>query len=75
MTLIHNERTELLANALDRASTACIAAGLIGPAVGIANHSATAPALSWAPLLGTVIWLFAAIALHLFARRVLGGLQ
>jgi len=75
MSLIHNERTKLLANALDRASTACIAVGLIGPAVGIASHTAVAPTPNWITLLGTFIWLFTAIALHLFARRVLGELR
>jgi predicted oxidoreductase len=49
MSLVHNERTKLLANSLDRTSTACVVAGLIAPA--------------------------AAIALHLLARRSLGGLQ
>ncbi|MGV8939175.1 MAG: hypothetical protein ACOH2J_18815 [Allorhizobium sp.] len=73
--LVRNERTKLLANALDRTSTACIAVGLIGPAVGIANHSATAPAQSFTAVIGTVIWLFTAVVLHLFARRVLGELQ
>ncbi len=34
MSLIHNERTKLLANALDRTSTACLAVGLIAPVVG-----------------------------------------
>ncbi len=28
-TLVHNERTKLTANALDRASTACFVAGVI----------------------------------------------
>lgn len=32
MSLVHNERTKLFANALDRASTACFAVGVCGPA-------------------------------------------
>jgi len=75
VSLVHNERTKLLANALDRASTACVAAGLIAPAVGISNHAAGAPPLTWATALGTTIWLCAAVALHLLARRALGGLK
>ena len=29
--MIENERTKLLANALDRASTACLAVGILAP--------------------------------------------
>ncbi|SOC94003.1 hypothetical protein SAMN05216358_4203 [Rhizobium sp. AN5] len=72
--LIHNERTKLLANSLDRASTACVVAGLIAPAASIANHSTGSPQLSISTAIGTVIWLSAAVALHLLARRTLGGL-
>jgi hypothetical protein len=75
MSLIHNERTKLLANSLDRTSTACVVAGLIAPASAIVNHSSSAPAFSWGNVAGTVIWLLAAVALHLLARRSLGGLQ
>lgn len=65
MSLIYNERTKLLANALDRASTACIVVSLITPAVtgGID--------LRWNALLSTGIWLSAALILHLLARHVL----
>ena len=35
MSLIHNERTKLLANALDRASTACLAVGVLGQALSL----------------------------------------
>jgi len=69
MSLIHNERTKLLANALDRTSTAAIAVGLIAPLVGngfARNLGAAA---------GVMIWLFAAVALHLMARHVLGALK
>jgi hypothetical protein len=34
MSLIDNERTKLLANALDRASTACFTVGILTPAAG-----------------------------------------
>lgn len=75
MSQIHNERTKLLANALDRTSTACVAAGLIAPATGIANGAAGAPHLTLGTVVGTIVWLSAAIALHLLARRALGGLR
>lgn len=69
MSLIYNERTKLLANALDRASTACIVVSLITPAVtgGIE--------MRWEAVFGISIWLFAALILHLLARHVLGGLK
>jgi hypothetical protein len=35
MSLIHNERTKLLANALDRVSTAFIAVGVLGQALSL----------------------------------------
>lgn len=74
MSLIHNEQTKLLANALDRASTACIAAGLIAPIVAAANGG-NGFILSWVALLSSGTWILAAIALHLGARRVLRRLQ
>lgn len=43
MSLIHNERTRLLANALDRASTASLAVGFIAPAIGAGTSTSGAP--------------------------------
>ena len=70
--LIHNERVKLLANALDRASTACLTVGIAAPLatylygsghVGLGNV-----------LAASYLWLCAAFGLHGLARRVLGGL-
>ncbi len=73
-SLIRNERTKLLANALDRTSTACIAAGLIGPFV--ASMNGVGPLhMSWAAILSCAVWISAAIVLHIGARHVLGGLE
>jgi hypothetical protein len=75
--MVQNERTKLLANALDRASTACFTVGIATPAAGylynVANFRAAAPILVLA--VGVTGWFLSAIALHLIARRVLGGLQ
>jgi hypothetical protein len=67
MSLIHNERTKLTANTLDRASTACVAAAFITPGA----------TLGFTPIasLSTLVWLFAAFALHIAARWSLGRLQ
>jgi hypothetical protein len=69
-TTIHNERTKLLANALDRASTACFAVGVIGQALSLPPAGQL-----WIGLLSPAGWILAAIALHLVARRVLGRLK
>lgn len=67
MSMIHNERTKLLANALDRALTGCLIAGFVAPTVTIG--------VSFLASVSTAIWLFAALVLHLSARHVLGGLK
>jgi hypothetical protein len=75
MTMIENERTKLLANALDRASTACVTVGLLAPIAALL-YGATGTAIE--PVAFGLIcssWIFAAAALHLVARLVLGGLK
>ena len=75
MSAIQNERTKLLANALDRTSTACVTVGLLAPIAAVI-YGATGTAMQlWAFVLIAGIWLSAAIALHLMARIVLGGLK
>jgi hypothetical protein len=59
MSLIHNEQTKLTVNALDRASTACITVGVLGPVVaalyGVGSHVTA----GWIAL-GAALWLIAA---------------
>lgn len=75
--LVHNERTKLLANALDRASTAALAVGVLGPIVtasyglGPGGRGAALSVL----VLGTILWMSMAILLHVQAQRVLGRLK
>lgn len=73
MTLVHNERTKLLANSLDRLSTACVAAGFIAPAVSLSSSSLSF-GISLSTAISTMAWLLGALILHLSARRALGGL-
>jgi ABC-type Co2+ transport system permease subunit len=77
MSLIHNERTKLLANALDRASTTCFTVGIVTPAAGyLYNVSGFRAATGIAVLVaGLIGWFVAAVLLHLAARRVLGSLK
>jgi hypothetical protein len=77
VSLIDNERTKLLANALDRASTACFTVGIVTPVAGyfygIIDLNA-AIERRW-PLSAFLGWLILSVALHLWARRILGGLR
>ena len=76
MSVIGNERTKLLANSLDRASTSCLTIGIIGPLVAViydwGGAAGAVPTINL--LVGTLFWLGAAIALHLIARAILGKL-
>lgn len=70
---VHNERTKLLANALDRASTACFAVGTLAPWVTV---DATAGASRLIGLgISTAFWFTSAVLLHLTARHLLGRLR
>lgn len=76
MSLIHNERIKLTANALDRASTACLTVGALGPAAASLYGLGQAAPPSHGVLIavGSLFWLAAAGVLHLMARKVLGRL-
>ena len=77
MSAVHNERTKLLANALDRASTACVTVGIVTPFAGylynISNFRDNVRV--WELAIGLGGWILAAISLHLAGRYVLGGLK
>ncbi|QYU66390.1 hypothetical protein J4558_15540 [Leptolyngbya sp. 15MV] len=77
MSVIANERTKLLASALDRASTACFTVGVATPLAGwIYDIGGLRTTLAPEGLaVGISGWLFAAILLHLGARRLLGSLK
>ena len=76
MSLVHNERTKLLANALNTAATSSFAIGVLAPvAATFYNVGGAAPVRLGVLVLGTAIWLIAAAVLHMGARRVLRGLR
>ena len=77
MSLVVNERIKLVANALDRAGTACFTVGIATPLAGyVYNVGGFGAALSLRDV-GQVVfgWSLAIIALHLLGRHVLSGLR
>lgn len=75
MTTSDTEKRKLFANALDRASTACLTAGVVAPLAAATYFPPETTVPSWVLTIGAFCWLSAAIALHLFARLVLEGLD
>ena len=71
--LVRNERTKLLANALDRASTACLAVGILAPLSSSLLGAGPTRSIGGL-LLSFVGWTATAVVLHLGARRLLGDL-
>jgi hypothetical protein len=70
MSLIHNERIKLRANAFDRLSTACLAVGVLGQVLSL---NPAAALLS--KVFSMACWILFAIALHWWAYRTLGKLE
>jgi Zn-dependent protease len=69
------EQTKLLANALDRTSTACITVGVITPLAGFIYGIAGFDTISASrSALYIACWFSIAAALHYCARRTLRGL-
>lgn len=72
--LVWNERTKLLANALDRASTACLAVGILTPLGSSLLGLEAARPTAGGHLLSFAAWTVTAVMLHLAARCLLGDL-
>ncbi len=72
--LVRNERLKLRANALDRLSTASVAAGFIGPVASMSSGG-FASAISPSIVASTAVWLVAAFVLHTGAQFMLGRLE
>ena len=73
MSRIDDERTKLSANALDRASTACLTVGIVAPIAAYLYGVSTVS--GWTLLAVCYVWLAVAAGLHLLARYVLGRLD
>jgi uncharacterized membrane protein YfcA len=76
MSLIHNERTKLLASAVNTAATSSFAIGVLAlMAAAFYNVGGGQPVKLGSLILGTAIWLSAAVGLHMAARQTLKGLR
>lgn len=73
MPLVHNERIKLVANAFDRASTACFVIGVIGPIVAAVTTREPPPAVILVGL--AFAFVVAGFVLHVVARNILGELR
>jgi hypothetical protein len=77
MSLTRNEQIKLMANALDRASTACFTVGIATPLAGFLYNVGGFRTLV-GPLelaIGVIGWLMACVFLHRGARGILRGLE
>ncbi len=74
-TLIHNERTKLLASALDRISTTFVTTGIATPIVGrlLGLTQISLPSLFYTDMF--VIFALLALLFHLSARHAVGRLR
>lgn len=72
---IRNEEIKLFAGALDRASTACLSLGVLGPLAAAFYSVVGFNTGFWPFVIGAICWLLATFALHIEARRVIRGLR
>ena len=74
MSLVENERTKLLATALNNVGVATIITGVVAPTVATLYGASIAGKDQWWFLVGGV-WLLAGIGLHILGQVVLGRLK
>ena len=75
MSLIHNERTKLLALAFNTAATSAFTVGVLAPVAAAFYDFGASRQPPKAVILGAFLWIGASVVLHLAARRVLGWLK
>jgi len=74
MSLVHNERTKLLATALNNIAVATVVTAIVAPTAGVLYGSVAAGANGWWFLIA-LVWLLAGIGLHISAHAVLSRLR
>jgi multisubunit Na+/H+ antiporter MnhG subunit len=72
--LVDNERTKLLANSIDRAATSCVTIGVLAPVAGFVYNVPGTQISLFQLVVGAILWIVAAAALHLVARLILKDL-
>ncbi|HWK93794.1 MAG TPA: hypothetical protein VNR39_00085 [Pseudolabrys sp.] len=72
MDLIRNERTKLLANAVNNTAVAVIVTTVITPLAGLLYGIQPVPGAIWFAY--WFLWLFVGVGLHFSAQAVLGRL-
>jgi MFS-type transporter involved in bile tolerance (Atg22 family) len=75
VSLIHNERTKLLALAFNTAATSAFTVGVLAPVAAAVYDLGASRQPPKAVILGAFLWIGASVVLHLAARRVLGWLK
>lgn len=75
MSKVRDERLKLLANALDRASTACLTVGFLAPVAAAYYSTGAAMPPPVILITGCATWIGAAFSLHYGASGVLKGLR
>jgi hypothetical protein len=73
MSLIHNERTKLTANAFNTAATSCFTVGVLAPMVAAFYNVGSGAIPLRTIALGVAIWLSVSCILRYNARRQLVG--
>ena len=75
MSLIHNERVKLLALAFNTAATSAFTVGVLAPVAAAFYDFGPTREGAKTVVVGAVLWIVAAVMLHLAGRRVLGWLK
>lgn len=75
MTLGEIERCKLRANALDRASTACLTIGVFAPIAAAVYAQPNLTPNYWFYAISAVSWFLAALVLHFLAYATLQGID
>ncbi len=74
MSLAYNERTKLLATALNNVGVAIIITGVIAPTIATLYGAASAGLNQWWWLIA-VVWFLTGIGLHILGQMFLGRLK
>lgn len=72
---VHNERTKLSAGAINATALALLGGGFVLPLVSLSFPLASAPPDGPITIIAMAVWALVAVALHWWARTILGDLR